>query len=432
LKAKYQLAQETDCNTDIADVAFYSGYSEGTYAAIALAEGLNETLGIKPLRVLAGGGPYKFSTEQFYQIFIGDESDFFAENKGREYYTLLLGAAYSSTNTELINFNADQDLFSSSFRSEALDWLSDKDKTVDQTNEFILGKLDDGKGGTDFNKIWNDDILALFRKAAEEEEKDFCNPNYKFNIDGKTDKFCEAIKENDLLETILNADYPIELCHSTNDEIVFYENVPSTTELSSNPNLKLLTPLHLLHDDAGISCLTNEVLFIAGDAITSLIPQSVTDANINLINTINNGNGGCPTKPPTDIDPLFLRKKKRDGTVITKKCSSISNGSIKQQKQICTLKKFQIRSKKGTRLAPASVACFEVCNQYCVNEFGKNKFLFKTKNKKKKEVTKNCKWLKKRSQEDKTKICSKTVQFRGDTPIYGQASEVCTKTCDSC
>ncbi|OEU11377.1 hypothetical protein FRACYDRAFT_245817 [Fragilariopsis cylindrus CCMP1102] len=445
LKAKYQLAQETDCNTDIADVAFYSGYSEGGYASIALAEGLNEILGIKPLRVLAGGGPYKLSTEQFYQIFLGDdESTFINENKGREFFPLLLGAAYSSTNTELANFNTDQDLLVSSFRSDALEWLSDTEKTEKQTNEFILKKLDDGDG---FSNIWNDDILTLFRKAAAEKEKDFCNPNYKFNIDGKTDKFCEAIKQNDLLETILNVDYPIEFCHSINDEIVFYEHVPNTTELSSNPNLKLLTTLDSLHTDAGITCLTDEVLFIAGGVITSLIPQSIIDANTNLINTINNGNGGCtinsPTTSPTNIPtetepsssptiitvpPVFLNKK--NGNV--KKCSSISKLSIKRQKQVCTSKRFQIRSKKGTRLAPASVACSEVCNQYCVKEFNKNEFLLKTKNKGKKEVTKKCKWLKKQSQEDKAKICSNTIQFKGGIPIYGQASEVCTKTCDSC
>ena len=68
-----------------------------------------------------------------------------------------------------------------------------------------------------------------------------------------------------------------------------------------------------------------------------------------------------------------------------------------------------------------------------MKEFNKNEFLLKTKkNKGKKEVTKKCKWLKKQSQEDKAKICSNTIQFKGEIPIYGQASEVCTETCDSC
>ena len=30
------------------------------------------------------------------------------------------------------------------------------------------------------------------------------------------------------------------------------------------------------------------------------------------------------------------------------------------------------------------------------------------------------------------KICFNTIQFKGGIPVYGQASEVCTETCDLC
>jgi hypothetical protein len=40
-----------------------------------------------------------------------------------------------------------------------------------------------------------------------------------------------------LLETIESFDYPVVLCHSPNDELVFYANVPNTT---MNDNLVMI------------------------------------------------------------------------------------------------------------------------------------------------------------------------------------------------
>jgi hypothetical protein len=59
LKAAALLKEETESNTALADVAFYLGYGEGGYASVAMAEGLKNGIGVKPLRVIAGAGPFR-------------------------------------------------------------------------------------------------------------------------------------------------------------------------------------------------------------------------------------------------------------------------------------------------------------------------------------------------------------------------------------
>jgi len=45
------------------------------------------------------------------------------------------------------------------------------------------------------------------------------------------DKICDALDDNDLTDIVLKADYAIELCHSPEDELVAFENVPDTSLL---------------------------------------------------------------------------------------------------------------------------------------------------------------------------------------------------------
>lgn len=484
-KAQAYLKEETDCKSDVADVAFYGGYSEGAYASIAVAEGLREAFNIQPLRVSAGGGPYRWSTEQFYRIFENgpeSETEFLVTNTGREFYTLLLGGSYSSTNTGLANYNNDQgnnnnnnnqDLFTPEFRTLGLSLINDTSLTQSEVNQQLVEVLI-GNGSTTkrLDGIWNANILTLFRTAAQNGVRDFCNPDYVGNIVGKTDKFCEALKENDLIETIMNVQYPIEFCHSTNDEVIFYENLPDVS--LNSQYLKLLTPKDTDHLQAGVECLTDEVQAIAGGLFGSsdldqYVPQSFLDANNEFRN---NNNGGCPvpapptpqtTKAPTpnptaspttslltltgdnndddendDADFLYKKTKNDNGELVltTKKCSFLIGKSEKIQRNTCASKKYQIRyKKKKDRLPSASVACYDlICNQFCVKEFGESKFLYKSKKKKGQiEVAKDCNWLNNKNDKKRDKICSKTIKYKGTgVPIYGQASQICTKTCNSC
>ena len=478
MKTKLYLQEQSDCASDLADVAFYAGYSEGGFSAIAVAEGLQETFHIQPVRVLAGGGPYKWSTEQFYRIFVdgsASETEFLNTNTGREFYTLLLGAAYSSTNTDVANYGTKQDLFHPDFRATGVSWIDDTTLSQATINARLLQVVsNNGSTTKKLDSIWNADILALFRQAAQAGVRDFCAPNYRGNIVGKTDQFCRALKENDLYETIVNAQYPIDFCHSTNDEIIFYENLPDTAVFNSNPYLTLLSPLSTDHTSAGVTCLTNEVIAIAG-GLDKYIPDSFFVTNTAFMQNTNTG--GCPvpassiptkaptmsptttpTKVPETAKPIatssevgsipddggetiFLRKKlKQDNgefVYITKPCSFLRKKSLTVQEKACTTRKFQIRyRKKKDRLPPASVACRDyICNQFCVKEWGKNKFLHKSNKqvKGKIEVVKSCNWLKKKSSETRKKICSRTIKYKGSTgvQIYGQASDVCTKTCNS-
>ena len=45
------------------------------------------------------------------------------------------------------------------------------------------------------------------------------------------DKICETLDENDLTNVVLEADYPIDLCHSKTDFLITIENVPDRSAL---------------------------------------------------------------------------------------------------------------------------------------------------------------------------------------------------------
>lgn len=44
--------------------------------------------------------------------------------------------------------------------------------------------------------------------------------------------------------------------------------------------------------------------------------------------------------------------------------------------------------------------------------------------------TRQCKWIATKDDERKAQICAKKVAYKGI--VFGQASEICTNTCNSC
>ena len=121
------------------------------------------------------------------------------------------------------------------------------------------------------------------------------------------------------------------------------------------------------------------------------------------------------TTCPDDAEDVFLYKKKKQ-ELTTKPCSFLRKKSETVQRNVCTLKKYQKRySKKTNRLPPASVACRDsICEKFCVKEFSKAKFLFKsnTKSKAKIEVVHDCNWLKKNPRKHGIKFVPESLNTR--------------------
>ena len=79
--------------------------------------------------------------------------------------------------------------------------------------------------------VVSDDLVQFFTNALIAEDFDPCVNNSAGAIALNMDKICEALDDNDLTDIVLKADYAIELCHSSEDELVAFENVPDTSLL---------------------------------------------------------------------------------------------------------------------------------------------------------------------------------------------------------
>ena len=45
------------------------------------------------------------------------------------------------------------------------------------------------------------------------------------------EKLCQSVKNNDLSDILMNQiDYPVVICHSPDDELIYFDNVPNTAE----------------------------------------------------------------------------------------------------------------------------------------------------------------------------------------------------------
>ncbi len=137
-----------------------------------------------------------------------------------------------------------------------------------------------------------------------------------------------------------------------------------------------------------------------------------------------------PTSRPTKTtfenryDRFLLVYKEKNNKLIvkTKTCFWLSTKTNKRRKAICANKKYQVYSEE-LNYSPASLVCPVTCNDHCVREFLFVKFVFNE------YINRSCKWLQKQSTAMIAKVCGRTINRDS---VYGQAYQVCTKTCNSC
>merc|ERR1711862_18173 len=81
-------------------------------------------------------------------------------------------------------------------------------------------------------------------EKSVEEDVEPCKSNLK--LAGVTEKLCEALMENDLIDIILKGSVDYKFCHGSADEIVSYQNIPNGYGNGYIPNLD--------HATTGIVC----------------------------------------------------------------------------------------------------------------------------------------------------------------------------------
>ena len=149
-----------------------------------------------------------------------------------DYIAILLGSVYSSSNPNAANYGQGQDLLNDENRELALSWLNNPDFSKEDINAEMFA-LHERINGVDtvyrIEDLWNPTIVNFLRDASAAGVEDPCNPDYEGYIVGENDKFCEALKQNDLIDVLEKANYDIELCHSPGDTLVTYSNMPDVS-----------------------------------------------------------------------------------------------------------------------------------------------------------------------------------------------------------
>jgi hypothetical protein len=118
-------------------------------------------------------------------------------------------------------------------------WLNDTSATIDGLNQHVP----DG-----WAHIMRKEYLQFFRNAISKNVEDPCRSNY---LVGFNDKLCDALLDNDLTDILETAAFDIHLCHSTEDDLVPYNNLP---DISRNPNYLSLRNMVGNHLQAANSC----------------------------------------------------------------------------------------------------------------------------------------------------------------------------------
>jgi len=241
------IPQITNCQTQLSNSVVVNGYSEGGYATVAVSYALS-MLGFDILMANAGAGPYKLSDIQWMASVENIDSGLYPP---RNYFSIALwGSAYSSTNPDLPNYDQGQN-----FAND--EYLKENDFSRNMVQWTLAGltrkEINDLIPTDDPLITVNQDLLAMAREAIIQGITDPC---ITLDSQGINDKICSALEINDLTEIILDVRFPYKFCHSPDDEIVSYFNIP----FDHIPADKIKT-VDGNHDSAGVQCFLDALMF---------------------------------------------------------------------------------------------------------------------------------------------------------------------------
>lgn len=259
----HQLLQvESQNTTRLSNGAVVNGYSEGGYAAVSIANALN-SVGIDILYVQAGGAPIAIASTQLLRTLKRiDQGTFPPENF---FFLALLGSAFSSTNPDLANYQKGQDLLDRSYRNRTVQ-LVNTGSTSAVVNNFIYDL-----NGDDPTVLFSSELTNFTRTALAAGDTKPCGPDS--SLPGKPEFLCAALEDQDLTQTVLDTTFPIQFCHSPDDVLVDYGNVPNVS-LNDKLSLSVVSGSHF---EAGGACLTQALLWFLNPDLDNYLAQNDQD-----------------------------------------------------------------------------------------------------------------------------------------------------------
>jgi len=305
LKAKDVIEKENKC-TELDKRVNVMGFSEAGYATIAISHAI-DMLDDDYMHTYTGvgGAPIQLSSVQLTEAVVKMYEGTFPLPQ----YLVRLGNAYSSTNGDVVNTDKGQDMIT----AEYLDPI-DENKDVREwvkaglSYEEMVPYIPKPPSGL-FTDLLNPSFLNMIINSNDAGYIDPCNSEFKTD---DVDALCEAIVDQDMNDTLSSFEYPVVICHSPEDEIIFYSNVPNTT---LNNNLIMIEDLPFIgdivkpsggHRESGGQCTFGFILAFVAPPETS---------NIRSILPVDDPDGTCggeaggtgptttssPTSPGSDI-----------------------------------------------------------------------------------------------------------------------------------
>ena len=257
------------------------GYSEGGYAAVAIADTLYKE-GKTILKVQAGGGPFRLSSVQISFLLrqINDGTFILA----RRYYVALLASAYSNTTTDVLNFGQEQNMLNSTVRDEILDVVH---SPVGQLG--INALISESNPLSIINGTFVGDLTGAIRRGEAE-------PCVTSAVEGETDKICKALQDNDVVDILEATPYPVSICHSRDDTLVSYDNIP---DIRANPLLNLLALSGVGHSSAAGQCYVSSLFFFLNEANVRNVPVVDKTSPGGCVRPTVSPIGGAPESVPS-------------------------------------------------------------------------------------------------------------------------------------
>jgi len=305
LKAKDAIEKENTC-TELDKRVNVMGFSEAGYATIAISHAI-DMLDDDYMHTYTGvgGAPIQLSSVQMTDSIVRMHAGTFPLPQ----YLVRLGNGYSSTNSDVANTDKGQDMIS----EEYLDPV-DENKDVREwvkaglSYEEMVPYMPKPPSGL-FTDLLNPSFLNMILNSNNAGNFDPCNSEF---MTDDVDLLCEAIVDQDVNDTLSSFEYPVVICHSPEDEIITYSNVPNTT---LNNNLIMIEDLPFIgnivkpsgnHIESGGQCTFGFILAFVAPPETS---------NIRSILPVDDPDGTCggeadgtdptttssPTSPGSDI-----------------------------------------------------------------------------------------------------------------------------------
>ena len=222
----------------MADAYVVFGYSEGGYGAVPIADALyrmNKTI----IALHAGGGPYRLSSVELKFAV----EDIMGGSVESLLHMALLGASLSSTTTDVANFGQGQDFFRD-------DTIRDAIVHASQTIDLHEGKRDAINSIITWDNplsFYNPDLVDVYAGGIARGEPEPCVTS----VTEKTDKLCQALRDQDVIDILELASYPVFLCHSVEDQLVPFANLPDP-DVNRNVRIRKVKGRHA---PAGIPCV---------------------------------------------------------------------------------------------------------------------------------------------------------------------------------